>query len=77
MNNNDRLDALEIEVRELKESVLVALRATQRLDEILREQAALAEKEHEHLTVVLDELSVTKEQQPEPEPERQRRWRKA
>jgi|GEM_PF-4180234 len=74
MNTNDRLDALEIEIRELKESVLVALRATQRLDETVREQIALAETENEHLTVVLDELRVTHEQQSEPE--RQRRWRK-
>ena len=75
MSTSDRLDALEIEIRELKESVLVALRATQRLDETLREQAALAEIEHEHLTVVLDELRITQEQQPVGE--RQRRWRKA
>ena len=74
MNPNDRLDALEIEIRELKESVLVALRATQRLDETMREQTALAETEHEYLTVVLDELRVTQEQQPVAE--RQRRWRK-
>lgn len=75
MNTNDRLDALEIEIRELKESVLVALRATQRLDETLRERAAVTEIEQEHLTVVLDELRVAQEQQPVPE--RQRRWRKA
>ncbi len=74
MNTNDRLDALEIEIRELKESVLVALRATQRLDETLREQTAVAGTENEHLTVVLDELRVAHEQQSEPE--RQRRWRR-
>jgi hypothetical protein len=77
MTANDRLELLEPEIRDLKASVLLALKATQRLDETFREQAALAETEHEQLREELAELRAAQEQQPEPEAERRRRWGKA
>jgi hypothetical protein len=75
MTVDERLEILEAEIRELKASVLLALRATQRLDETFREQAAVAETEHERLRQELAELRAAQEQQPEPE--RHKRWRKA
>ena len=77
MSTNDRLELLEAEIRDLEASVLLALKATQRLDETSREQAALAETEHEHLREGLAELRAAQEQQPEPEPERRKRWGKS
>jgi len=77
MTTNDRLELLEAEIRELKASVLLALKATQRLDETSREQAALADTEHEHVREELTELRAAQEKKPEPEPERRRRWGKA
>ena len=78
MTTNERLELLEAEIQDLKASVLLALRATQRLDETFREQAALVETEYEHLRESLAELRAAQEQQPEPEPEpeRRRRWGK-
>jgi hypothetical protein len=75
MTADERLEILEAEIRDLKASVLLALRATQRLDETFREQAALAETEHERLRQELAELRVAQEQQPEPEG--RKRWRKS
>ena len=77
MTTNDRLELLEAEIRDLKASVLLALKATQRLDETFREQAALAETDCEHLREELAELRAAQEKQPEPEPERRRRWGKS
>ena len=75
MTIDDRLELLEAEIRDLKASVLLALKATQRLDETSREQAAVAETEHEHLREELAELRAAQEKQPEPE--RRRRWGKS
>jgi hypothetical protein len=77
MTTDERLEILEAEIRDLKASVLLALKATQRLDETLREQAVLAETECEHLRKGLAELRAVQEQQPEPESERRKRWRKS
>jgi hypothetical protein len=75
MTTDERLEILEAEIRDLKASVLLALRASQRLDETLREQAAVAETEHERLRQELAELRAVQEQQPEPEG--RKRWRKS
>jgi len=75
MTADERLEILETGIRDLEASVLLALRATQRLDETLREQAALAETEHERLRQELAELRAAQEQQPEPED--RKRWRKS
>jgi hypothetical protein len=75
MTADERLEILEAGIRDLEASVLLALRATQRLDETLREQAALAETEHERLRQELAELRAAQEQQPEPED--RKRWRKS
>lgn len=75
MTTDERLRLLEAEIRDLKASVLLALKATQRLDEAYREQAAVVETEYEHLREILGELRAAQEQQPEPE--RRRRWGKA
>jgi hypothetical protein len=74
MTVDERHEILEAEIRDLKASVLLALRATQRLDETLREQAAVAETEHERLRQELAESRAVQEQQPEPEG--RKRWRK-
>ena len=76
MTTDERLELLEAEIRDLKTSVLLALRATQRLDETLREQTALAETEHEQLRESLAELQAAQEQQPEParRKRRQKAW---
>jgi len=68
MTANDRLEVLEAEIRDLKASVLLALKATQRLDETSREQAALAETKHQQLREELAELRAAQKKQPEPEP---------
>jgi hypothetical protein len=75
MTADERLEILEAGIRDLEASVLLALRATQRLDETLREQAALAETEHERLRQELAELRAAQEQQPAPED--RKRWRKS
>jgi hypothetical protein len=75
MTADERLEILEAGIRDLEASVLLALRATQRLDETFREQAALAETEHERLRQELAEFRAAQEQQPEPED--RKRWRKA
>jgi hypothetical protein len=77
MTTNERLELLEAEIKDLKASVLLALKATQRLDETSREQAVLAQTEHDHVRESIAELCAAQEQQPEPEPERHKRWRKA
>jgi hypothetical protein len=77
MTTNERLELLEAEIKDLKASVLLALKATQRLDETSREQAVLAQTEHDHVRESISELCAAQEQQPEPEPERHKRWRKA
>jgi hypothetical protein len=75
MTADERLEILEAGIRDLEASVLLALRATQRLDETFREQAALAETEHERLRQELAELRAAQEQQPAPED--RKRWRKS
>ena len=75
MSTNDRLELLEAEIRDLEASVLLALKATQRLDETSREQAALAETDYKQLREELAELRAAQEQQPEPEG--RRRWGKS
>ena len=75
MTTDERLELLEAEIKDLKASVLLALKATQRLDEAYREQAAVVETEYEHLRESLAEFRAAQEQQPEPE--RRSRWRKA
>jgi hypothetical protein len=75
MTTDKRLELLEAEVRDLKASVLLALKATQRLDETSRAQATLAETEYEHLREELAELRATQEKRPERE--RRRRWGKS
>ena len=75
MTINDRIELLEAEIRDLKASVLLALKATQRLDETSREQATRAETEYEHLREELADLRSTQEQQPASE--RRRRWGKS
>ncbi len=75
MTAHERLEILEAGIRDLEASVLLALRATQRLDETFREQAVLAETEHERLRQELAELRAAQEQQPEPED--RKRWRKS
>jgi hypothetical protein len=75
MTADERLEILEAGIRDLEASVLLALRATQRLDETFREQAALAETEHERLRQELAELRAAQEQPPAPED--RKRWRKS
>jgi hypothetical protein len=77
MTTNERLELLEAEIKDLKASVLLALKATQRLDETSREQAVLAQTELGHVRESIAELCAAQEHQPEPEPERRKRWRKA